>query len=266
MLKRLTKAVLGAAGLELTRRFDVDRRFLALRLERARSDRAVTPGVIVESMIEGKTVRFFVTDETDYIQHFHRCGRFYEEEALRRIGQLFRGGTFVDVGANVGNHSLYAALYLRAERVVAFEPLPQVAMNLAVNVAINGLSDVVVIHELGLSSSPGRAAFETPPGNIGATRLQAGGESASLPLARGDDLLTGERVSFIKIDTEGMEIEVIEGLRSTIARDRPTLLVEVEVEANGERFRSLLDGLRYRVDGDPILDDQCANYFAVPAD
>ena len=51
-----------------------------------------------------------------------------------------------------------------------------------------------------------------------------------MTLTRGDDELRSERVGVLKIDTEGFEMKVLEGLREIIARDRPTLYVEVENE------------------------------------
>src|SRR5688500_7711411 len=70
-------------------------------------DANLPPGVIVQSPAG---VKFFVANEGDHIQRFHLQGRFYEAEELELIGRYFRNGVFVDIGANVGNHSLYAAL------------------------------------------------------------------------------------------------------------------------------------------------------------
>jgi hypothetical protein len=81
---------------------------------------------------------------------------------------------------------------------------------------------------------------------------------------RGDDLLQGEHVDFIKIDTEGMELEVLEGFRGTITSHRPSLFVEVETKRNQAGFFRFLASVGYQVDGEPIVDDECTNYFAVP--
>jgi Met-10+ like-protein len=51
-------------------------------------------------------------------------GVFYEREELEIIATHFKGGTFVDIGANVGNHSIFAAKFLGASKVIAFEPNP----------------------------------------------------------------------------------------------------------------------------------------------
>ena len=64
--------------------------------------------------------------------------------------------------------------------------------------------------------------------NLGAARMVAGeGEIATL---RPDDFLTDETPDFIKIDVEGMEMQVLRGLQKTIKRTRPVLLVEVDRE------------------------------------
>ena len=63
---------------------------------------------------EGKDVLFTVTSEKDLIQTHHRLGHFYEPEELEIISNHFVKGTvFLDIGANVGNHSIYTALFLR---------------------------------------------------------------------------------------------------------------------------------------------------------
>ena len=265
MLRALAKRMLRSRNLELSRLLDADDRFLEARLSKVRPGMATMPGIIVEAEIDGRSIRFFVTDERDHIQKHHRSGRFYEQEVLERISALFRGGTFVDVGANVGNHALYAAIFLGAEKVIAFEPIPSTALVLDVNVALNRLGGLIETQQVGLASAEGNASFTTPRGNIGATRLHPGVEGGEIRIARGDDVLAGQRVDFIKIDAEGMEIDVLEGLRETIARERPGLLVEVEVESNERAFFAFLESVGYRIEGDPLIDDDCANHFAVPA-
>ena len=83
-------------------------------------------GAIVSNEILGREISFFVTDKDDVIQRWHADGRFYEEEELAIISEFFpRGGVFVDVGANVGNHTIFVAKYLYPKNIILFEPNPQ---------------------------------------------------------------------------------------------------------------------------------------------
>jgi len=205
-------------------------------------------GTIVTAEHRGETVRFFVTRPRDVIQRHHVRGEFYEAEELALIADhLAPGATFVDVGANVGNHVVYVARFLRPRRVIAFEALPPAIALLRINVALNGIDGAVDLGRLGcgLSDAQGRAELVTTRGNLGGTRLRAHA-SGAVPLVTGDEALAGEAVDFVKIDVEGMEMRVLAGLARTIAASRPILFVEVD-DDNLPAFRDWLEANRYAV-------------------
>jgi FkbM family methyltransferase len=188
-----------------------------------------TQGFLVETIYNGIPVFFFGTDETDVIQRYHAAGVFYELEELSIISRFFqRGGVFADIGANSGNHTVFVARFLHPKQVIAFEPNPVASRLLKVNIALNGLRDIVDISNLGigLSDAPGKAIAQIPSGNLGGTfMLEA--ENGALRLAPGDDLMGGRKIDFIKIDVEGMEMHVLRGLRRAISMRRPRIFIEV---------------------------------------
>lgn len=234
-----------------------------VRLQWTPDEPGTVRGTIVEASVKDRKMRFFVANERDEIQSRHRYGVFYEQEELDIIARHFSGGVFVDVGANVGNHSLYALAFLDAAKVIAFEPLPAASQMLSINMALNGLEDRLVLYRLGLSDGRGFARPDSDPrkiDNLGATRLAISDEG--LELARGDDLLS-EKVDFIKIDVEGFELRVLEGLRRTIIDFRPTLFVEVENE-NLAGFETLMAALGYRIEEKFRRYNQNLNILAVP--
>ncbi len=193
--------------------------------------------VVTHTRVAGQRVSFCTNMENDPIQRNHRRGRFYEQKELGKLRALFpEGGTFVDIGANVGNHSLYAGLILKAGRVVPVEPNPRAWRLLIHNMLINGLEGVVELGKLGVGLSDARAegfAMEKRARNLGGAKMLPGkGDLTVLP---GDELLAGETPDLIKIDVEGMEIQALGGLEQTIAAHRPVLLVEVDNE-NEEAF------------------------------
>jgi hypothetical protein len=103
----------------------------------------VQRGMVVETTISGRVVRFFVDNPRDEIQKNHAEGRFYETEELDIIQRHFiPGTTFIDVGSNVGNHALYVGLYLRPVEVIVFEPFPRARDILEINVALNSLGNI----------------------------------------------------------------------------------------------------------------------------
>lgn len=208
--------------------------------------------------------KMLVRNPDDWIQSHHFRGIAFAEDELRQIGRIYRGKTFVDVGANVGNHSIVAARALGAARVVAFEPNPVASRILLTNIALNDLTDTIVHHAIGLSDTDGSAtAFEPTTGlNLGGTKLIRG--LGDLVLKRGDDVLGGEEIGFIKIDVEGAELQALAGLEKTIAAQRPPMLVEVD-DRNVEPFRSWLASMNYQVAARARPGEGNEDYFLVPS-
>ncbi|SPF80671.1 FkbM family methyltransferase [Pseudoprimorskyibacter insulae] len=202
---------------------------------------------VTAAMIHGARV-FFATDkQRDPIQRNHRNGRFYEAAELELLRKYVPvGGTFIDIGANVGNHSLYAAKFLNAACVVPFEPNPLAYRLLMANMVLNGLDQTVRFDHLGwgLSDAPGDGfGVEDRATNLGAARLLAG--TGDIPVTTGDLALADLTPDFIKIDVEGMEIGVLEGLRATLQRCQPHMLVEVDQE-NYDAFDAFMASVNYR--------------------
>jgi len=146
-----------------------------------------------------------------------------------------RRGTILDIGANVGTHSLRFSRVF--DRVLSFEPNPLVIDRLRRNVALSG-ADNVMVNQVGLSDQAGELDMFAPDsGNQGlGTFLPA--EQYDVPLkpvgkariAIGDDFLAEhgvERVDAIKCDVQGLELQVFRGLAETVARDRPILWIEL---------------------------------------
>lgn len=185
---------------------------------------------VTECEIDGKAVRFATDMERDPIQRSHREAAFFEPEELALMRQhLPDGGTFLDIGANVGNHSLYAGLFCGSAKIIPFEPNPLAYRLLILNLVMNGLHDRTIFDYVGFGASDvDREGFAMTDRhkNLGAARMIAGeGEIATL---RPDDFLFDETPDFVKIDVEGMEMQVLRGLQKTIQRVRPVLLVEVD--------------------------------------
>ncbi|MBL9121099.1 MAG: FkbM family methyltransferase [Phycisphaerae bacterium] len=178
------------------------------------------------------------------------CGYLLRNPTVRLTRLLAgfegRGRTMLDVGANVGFHTLTAGLFFR--RVVAFEPTPATAERLERNVMSSALRHIDV-KRCALSNRRGEAAFTVDRGHCGANRLDGptphGGETIRVPLMTLDELARSSpgglgRIDFIKIDVEGHECEVLEGGLETIRHDRPQLFVEFNTPDQFDRFRSLL--------------------------
>lgn len=225
----------------------------------------ITRGAVVDTVIEDRPVRFFVNDDSDLIQGFHLRGTFFEADELELIAPYVPAGCiFVDIGTNVGNHTLYALLYMGAARVIAFEPNPVALRVLELNVILNGLADRVKIHTVGLSDKSGKVVLKLPYANIGGAWLEES-DKGTLQIEVGDELLAGEPVGFIKIDTEGMEMSVLAGLGETVRRTRPVLFVEVANE-NIDAFNAWCEAAGYRVENSYRRYPTNVNFLVLPND
>jgi len=180
----------------------------------------------------------------------------YEEEIQTLIGHLGRSGgcgVFVDVGANVGLHTLYAST--RFERVHAFEPYPPLRDRLATLLHANRVENVEV-HGVAVGTRCAELPFFAPPSsNLGSGSFVRGHSAlntpyGTLPVVDGDEYFSARigPVQTLKIDVEGYEMEVLRGLRGTLERWRPDLIVELTDETR--RQVKDLSGLLHMLPGD----------------
>lgn len=151
---------------------------------------------------------------------------------------LAGGGTFVDVGANVGAYTLIASEQPRA-RVVAYEPHPATFERLRQNLVRNARDGVVAVcaavgdhdGEISLSDTPGdpttHAVDIAGPGTIRVPLLRLDGDLARRGLAP----------DVVKIDVEGFEFDVLTGLGQRLSD-----LALVFVEINGLSDRRSVGG------------------------
>lgn len=185
-------------------------------------------------------------------QSIYRSGT-YESGVLNFIARhLWEGDSFVDVGANVGMISIFAAKRVgETGHIFSFEPVKQTADMLRDTIAFNRLSNIKVF-EIGLSNSSGRAPIFVLPGvNRGGSSLHAeekAVQAQDVQLERLDTLLSVDEwrtVRIMKVDVEGWELEALQGAGGLVATTghAPILIVEYTA-ARGERARALYDFLK----------------------
>lgn len=149
------------------------------------------------------------------------------------------GGTVVNAGAFIGDHAaVYAELVGTTGHVWAYEPHPVSCEALRRNMAQLPQRNVTVVEAgLGAYTQPtGLGVYTTP--NIGASFLTDSQDHPTYPVeVRAlDDERFPRKVDFIHLDTEGMEGYVLAGARQLLARDRPTVVIEVskgQIERQG---------------------------------
>ncbi len=157
----------------------------------------------------------------------------YEHGILDFIKTHYRPeGSFVDVGANIGLMSLFVARHFPKAVVHAFEAHPETAAILNENMRLNDL-ERIRLHQFALGSEEGEAEiFDNWQVNRGGASLvvkEKGAKGHLVQVKRLDDFEVGSP-AMIKIDVEGVELDVLKGAAETIRRHRPILIVEVSDE------------------------------------
>ena len=178
-----------------------------------------------------------------------------------------------DIGANVGNHTIFVCKFLHPSQAIVIEPNPPAIEILKINLLLNGLQDMVDMSWLGvgLAERPHKATAFIPPNNLGGTRMNirhdddSTAEHDGLTLVPGDDIFLQRRVDFIKMDIEGMELMALSGLAATIARWRPVMFIEVDKQ-NYAKFGDWLTRNDYRAEREYQRYPQNTNYLVLPMD
>lgn len=161
--------------------------------------------------------------------------------------RLKRGDVVVDCGAYFGEFTLYAAKAAGEEgRVIAFEPDPEVYKRLEANVALNGLSNVLLVRK-GVWSKDDALKFTSDDIKGHSFMLAQPGERAeALPVVSLDNELARlgvKRVDFIKMDIEGAEIEAIKGARRTLESNDVELAIGSYHKVDGKKTCQELERL-----------------------
>ncbi len=197
----------------------------------------------------GRNVEFVGTYTGSY--NCINKGRFYELPFLEHVRALDLGGTYLDVGTNIGNHAVYFAAFCPSEQVIGFEPVARWRSLALSNLAANGCEGKSKVFPTGLLDRTGAIDFN-PYGTSMVLNCRTLDES--LPD------LTG--VSLMKMDIEGSEPQALLGGKEFFKRNRP--LIYAEVLGSPETLLAAAFAVGYRHSG-VVLGGATPMYELVPA-
>lgn len=239
---------------------------------------------VFERLLRGRRVRLLVKDPREYLQSHWARGEIYEYDLygsdlarraagrvvsslsrrlrghervgmLRWIADRYRGGTFLDVGSCIGNHTLFFAVACEADLVVSFEPVPELFAHQREVMELNRLSNVELVNAA-VGDHEGSVRFERAgAGNIGMGRVGGAG-GVEVRQTTVDATLAGRDVPpvrLVKLDVEGYNVPALRGARATLERHRPDVFVECETRAVLADTERELAGLGYRLRGDVVF-------------
>ena len=185
------------------------------------------------------------------------CGIYEEvllaalfEHYLGSCKEQFKRSVALDVGANIGNHSVYFSQFFA--RTIAFEPNPAALAMLRCNASLAGVGPLQIV-PVGLADQDGSFDFaDDASGNLGGSGFAFAGVKTPVrfkcDVRRGDAVLAelplDGPIGLIKIDVEGAELLVLRGLVDNIQKFGPLILFESNVSTGQSGGNAVVDYLR----------------------
>lgn len=194
------------------------------------------------------------SDDLSRLLYFWGAAGVYEPGFVGVVRQYVRAGSvFLDVGANIGLYTLFAAALVGGRgKVHAFEPNPEVFTDLRRNVDLNGFKNVI-LNEVAVSDHGGRSELHFPADvreRVAASLVPNFRDSNRHIEVQTESLdnyckrVSLKRVDMIKIDAEGNDAKVLAGSVGILQRDHPVVLCEVLVGYD-DGIHETLDSLGY---------------------
>ena len=218
----------------------------------------------------------FLLDTTSEIPKF-RAETFWTKEPEtihwinRNLNESTDIGLLIDVGANIGIYSLYAATVNNSISVFSVEPVPDTFRELNANIELNMKTNQISTFMVALSYESGSGTLKNVDPRLGSSGAQiqivASGDNASTKVLSGDRLLKDEwkkrdhgKKVMIKIDTDGNELDVLNGFIEAF-RDGSIVTVLVETHPNNRNeIESFFRSLDFREDESYLSVEGHSNY------
>ena len=195
-------------------------------------------------------IKFYVPNYPfDSIQNsIVESGKFFEQDLLKHIKNYIpeKDAVIFDIGANIGNHSIYWATKCKAKKVYSFEPVDTTYEILKKNIELNNLGEIIKPFNIGLSDKNcnGIISFRDLA-DIGKNQISQTNDNSGIKLEKLDNLnIEEDRIDFMKIDIEGHEYYAIKGMENTLKKYKPPIFIEIFPD-NYEKVKTLLKEFQY---------------------
>ncbi len=182
---------------------------------------------ILEVNLSGVLSKFYVKspDELRIIESV--TGDEGEKKVLTSLISLLQSGDIVyDVGANIGIYSVILSKVVGANgKIIAFEPEKESIIKSEENIKLNNLSNVIIIDKaLGEVAQESKLYISGTTGNFSLVNIYDKEAKAEVvEIVKGDDFVVQKGLPIpkaIKVDVEGYEYSVINGLKNTLSNSR----------------------------------------------
>ena len=241
-------------------------RKLAERLARGRR-------ILRHIVVDGKRIELFVSPDAQ-LKYLKKSGAWDDDLVKLAHSHVAEGDDVWDIGSNVGVFAFAAAARSKTGKVYAVEPDTFLVECIRQSRARNGLRNVEVL-PVAVSKSDGFAEFLVAErGRASNALAEAGGRSQMggvrdsfiVPTVSGKSMAERleSRPSFIKIDVEGAELAVLEGISDVLKTAKPVVYVELSAESL-PAATALFEDVGYRQETSPQTEHGLGNHLFVPA-
>ncbi|OON97920.1 MAG: hypothetical protein ATN32_05145 [Candidatus Epulonipiscium fishelsonii] len=184
--------------------------------------------------------------KNDYVGNDIRKNKtFFENFYLKEVHKYVKDNLVIyDIGANIGNHSIYFSKYYKAKKIYSFEPDPITFKLLKKNIAINSISNIA-LYNIGLGDKNCNAEILRDTPNQMCLNMTKENVLGEIKIKKLDDLNI-PLPQFIKIDVEGNEINVLKGMEKTLKKSKPLIWIETW-DKNFNELDTLLKKLGFEI-------------------
>lgn len=172
---------------------------------------------------------------------------FYEIKLLEQIKNLNLTGVAIDIGSNIGNHSLFFSNECKFDLVESYELSNEIYEILLKNIVLNKMNNINA-YNIGLSDTMKTVGISNiDKYNIGMTHIISGD---NVLLSTLDSIYSNynKKIGLIKIDTEGSEYDILVGSKNTINEHSPILVIEIQDEIIFNKINNFLVKYNYKTD------------------
>jgi len=177
---------------------------------------------LTNDCLQIRGLNLFVYNNESVSNHLRQKKDFFESTTLDYLRDRHKiQKVIIDAGANIGNHSVYFANFLKYQKIICFEPVPDNFALLTKNLAPY---PNIKLYEVALSHQAIKLGMYCNLRNMGSAKIYRGGKLKVNAITL--DSLNLKNVTLMKIDVEGHEPLLLEGAKDTINRCHPLILIE----------------------------------------
>lgn len=202
--------------------------------------------------IAGRHGQFIINQNDIYVgTSLLEYGEYCEVEWKFFSRFLKEGAIVIDAGANMGALAVPMARAVGPSgKVYAFEPQPLILACLKATAQLNNLPQLIAMPQ-GLGEEPDTLETALPDyeafDSFAGLSLLGGGKGLVAEIVRMDDIFKDDRLDFIKMDIEGMEVAALKGAAATFKKHQPVLYIENDKVEQSAALIALLQGWGYRM-------------------